>query len=253
MMENMRNRVDIKLVTNEKQTRKLISKPNFYHRNIFCDHLVAIHSDKTKVVLNKPMIVGQAILDLSRILMYKFLYDYIKPKYGDKAKFLFTDTDSLMIKIETDDFYKDILPDVTEMFDTSNFPKDYPSGIPTGLNKKVIGMFKDEAGEKQITEFPGPRAKVYAYLMDDDHEVKKCKGVKKTVIKNEITFQNVKDCILKHQTQMRQMNVIRSHKHVVYTERVNKVALSHEDDKRVIMEDGVYTLAHGRYLSKVRV
>ena len=138
MIENVRNRVDIKLVTNEKQARKLISKPNFCHRNIFCDHLVAIHSNKTKVVLNKPMLVGQAILDLSKILMYMFHCDYIKPMYGDRAKLLFTDTDSLMYEIQTEDFYKDISPDVSEMFDTSNYPKDHPSSIPTGLTRKSL-------------------------------------------------------------------------------------------------------------------
>ena len=144
MKENMRNRVDIKLVTNEKQARKLISKPNFSHRNIFSEHLVAIHSSKTKIVLNKPMIVGQAMLDLSKTLMYKFHYDYIKPKCGEKAKLLFTDTESQMYKIQTKDFYKDISSDVSEKFDTSNYPKEHPSGIPTCLiNNKVIGMFKD--------------------------------------------------------------------------------------------------------------
>ena len=118
------------------------------------------------------MIVDQAILDLSKMLMYKFHYDYIKPMYGEKAKLLFTDTDSLIYEIQTDDLYKDISPNVSEMFDTSNYPKDRPSGIPAGFNEKVIGMFKDEAGGQQIIEFAGPRPKNYAYLMDNDHEVK---------------------------------------------------------------------------------
>ena len=168
----MRNRVDIKLVTNEKQARKLISKPNFCHRNIFCDQLVAIHSNKTKVLLNKPMIVGQTILDLSKVLMYWFFYDYIKPKYNDKVKLLMADTDSLILEIQTDDFYKDMSPDVHEWFDTSNFPKDHSSGNETGVNK-IIGMFKDKADGHQITEFAGPRPKNYAYLMDEEMEMKK--------------------------------------------------------------------------------
>ena len=137
---------------------------------------------------------------------------------------------------------------MSEKLDTSNFPKDHQSDIPTGVNKKVIGMFKDEAGGKQITEFAGLRPKNYAYLMDEDHEVKKCKGIKKVVVKNDITFQDYKNCVLNKETQMRQMNIIRSHKHDVYTERVNKVALSYEDDKRIILEDGVHTLAHGHYV-----
>ena len=92
------------------------------------------------------------ILDLSKTLMYKFYYMYIKPRYKEKAKLLFTDTDSLMYEIGTEDFYKDISPDVRAMFDTSDYPKDHPSGIETGVNKKVIGMFKDEPGGLVISE-----------------------------------------------------------------------------------------------------
>ena len=119
-MENIRNRADIRLVTNESQARKLIKKPNFHHRNIFCENLVAIHLKKTRLVFNKPIYLGLSILDLSKTLMYDFHYNYIKPKYGEKAKLLFTDTDSLAYEIETKDFYKDISPDVKEMFDTSH-------------------------------------------------------------------------------------------------------------------------------------
>lgn len=145
-MENIRNRVDIHLVTNELDAKKLISKPNFWHHNEFCENLAAIHMKKTKLVFNKPVYLGMSILDLSKTLMYDFHYNYIKQKYGKKVKLLFTDTDSLCYEIETKDFYKDITPDVKSMFDTSNYPKDHKSDIETGVNKKVIGMFKDEAG-----------------------------------------------------------------------------------------------------------
>ena len=141
-----------------------------------------------------------SILDLSKTLMYDFHYKYIKPKYPKgQAKLLFTDTDSLMYEIETDDFYKDILLDVHDLFDTSNYPPNHPSGIPTGVNKKVIGMFKDEAGGKQITEFVGLRAKLYSFRMNDEVEEKKCKGVKKVVVKNTISFQDYKDCLFRQQ------------------------------------------------------
>ena len=154
-MENLRKRVDIRLVTNEKEARKLISKANYNRRTIFSENLMAVHMNKTHIKYNKPIYLGMCILDISKAMMYDFHYNYIKPKYGEKAKLLMTDTDSLVYDIETEDFYKDISPDVREMFDTSNYPKNHPSGIETGVNKKVIGKFKDEAGGKIITEFVG--------------------------------------------------------------------------------------------------
>ena len=119
-MENIRIRVDVKLVNNREKAEKLSAKPNFKHCNIFCEDLVAIHMKKTKLVFNKPVYLGTCILDLSKTLMYDFHYNYIKRKYGDKAKLLFTDTDSLMYEIQTEDFYKDISKDVEKRFDTSD-------------------------------------------------------------------------------------------------------------------------------------
>jgi hypothetical protein len=125
-------------------------------------------------------------------------------------------------------------------------PKDHPSVIKVGRNKKVIGMFKDEASGKQIEEFVGLRATLYSYKMSGE-EHKKCKGVKKNVVKKTITHDDYKDCLFTKREHMRQMNVIRSHLHDMYTEEVNKVALSSDDDKRLIMDDGVHTLAYGYY------
>ncbi|MCG8374751.1 MAG: hypothetical protein MI700_14505, partial [Balneolales bacterium] len=159
---------------------------------------------------------------------------------------LFTDTDSLAYEIETEDFYKDIKADVKELFDTSNYPNDHPV-IPTGLNKKVVGMFKDEAGGKIIEEFVGLRAKLYAYKMYEGKEEKKCKGVKKSVIAKDIKFNDYKKCLFEGTSQLRKMTVIRSRNHEVFTEEVNKVALSGNDDKRFILPNRVNTLAHGHY------
>ena len=167
--------------------------------------------------------------------------------YGDKAKLLFTDTDSLMYEIETEDFYKDISGDVKNRFDTSDYPNNHPSGIPTGCNKKVLGMFKDEAMGKSIKEFVGLRAKLYSYKMFEGEESKKCKGIKKRVVEKSITHEDYKTCLLTGKEQLRKMNIIRSYEHEVYTEEVNKVALSAEDDKRYIMNDGIHTLAWGHY------
>ena len=244
-MENIRNRVDIRLVTRESQAKKLTCKPNYQHHTIFCENLAAVHMKKVSLKFNKPVYLGMSILDISKTLMYDFHYNYIKPKYGDSAKLLFTDTDSLAYEIETEDFYRDISSDVELRFDTSNYPKDHPSGILTGVNKKVIGMFKDEAAGKQIAEFVGLRAKLYSYRVEDSYEEKKCKGVKKAVIKKTITFNDYKNCLFDNKPAMRKMNVIRSHLHTMYTETVNKIALSPFDDKRLIRKDKIHTFAYG--------
>ena len=120
---------------------------------------------KTKLYFNKPVHLGMSILDLSKSFMYDFHYNYIKTKYGNNSKLLFTDTDSLAYEIRTKDFYKDINPDIEERFATSDYPTNHPFGIKTGLNSKVLGMFKDEACGKQIVEFVGLRAKLYSYKM----------------------------------------------------------------------------------------
>ena len=242
-MENIRNRVDVHLVNSEKKAKKLTSKPNFERCTIFDRNLIAIHMKRTKLVFNKPVYLGMCILDISKTIMYDFHYKYIKPKYDDKAKLLFTDTDSLAYEIQTEDLYKDISPDVEKIFDTSNY-SDHPSEIKIGVNKKVLGKFKDEAGGKQITEFVGLRAKLYAYKMDGKEE-KRCKGIKKSVIKKNITFDNYKKCLFDQRPQMRTMNIIRSRRHQLYTEEINKIALSANDDKRVILNDKIHTRAHG--------
>ena len=117
-MENVRNRVDIQLVNREEKALKLFSKTNFNKRTIFSENLIAVHMHKKKVKLDKPIYLGMSILDLSKTLMYDFHYNYIKPKYGENSMLLFTDTDSLMYEIRTEDFYKDISADVKKMFDT---------------------------------------------------------------------------------------------------------------------------------------
>lgn len=210
-MENIRNRVDIRLVNNETKAKKLAAKPNYKHCNIFDENLVAIHMKKTKLVFNKPVYLGMCILDLSKTLMYDFHYNYMRAKYGSNTKLLFTDTDSLAYEVRANDFYKDISGDAESKFDTSNFSKNHPSGIKAGLNKKVVGMLKDEAGGEIIEEFVGLRAKLYSYKMLAGDEEKKCKGIKKPVVKRSIKFEDYKKCLFSGTEQLRKMNVIRSH------------------------------------------
>ena len=243
-IENLRKRQSVKIVDNRKDALKEIKKPNFERAVIFGRRLVALHMGKTEIYFNKPVYVGQAILDLSKILMFDFHYNYIKPKYGNKAELLFTDTDSLMYEIRTKDFYKDIAPDIEAKFDTSDYPVDHKSGIPIGLNKKVIGMFKDEVAGQQITHFIGLRPKLYSFkVQEKEKPTKKCKGITKTVIEKEIKFENYYNCLFTGEKEMRSMKVIQSDKHDIFSKEVNKIALSRDDDKRIVLDDQIHTLA----------
>ena len=179
-MENIRKHRDIKLVTTNKKRNKLVSEPNYHTINYISEDLSIIEMNKTKVKMNKPIYLGLSILDISKILMYEFWYDYLKPKYNDNVKLCYMDTDSFVMNIKTNDFYKDISSDIDKRFDTSNYELNRP--LPTGKNKKVIGLIKDELGGKIITEFVTLRPKTYSYLTDDGKEDKKTKGTKKCVI-----------------------------------------------------------------------
>ena len=249
-VENIRNRVNVKLVNTEERLKKLSAKPNYKSCKIFNENLISVHMKKTSLTMNKPVYLGMCILDLSKTIMYDFHYNYIKPKYGAKAKLLFTDTDSFMYEIETEDFYKNISKDVKDRFDTSDYPENHPSGIPTGINKKVLGMFKDEAAGKRIKEFVGLRAKLYSFIMEDGKENKRCKGVKKQVVESSITHEDYKTCLRTGKEQLRKQNILRSYEHEVFTEEVNKIALSSIDDKRYILDDGIHTLAWGHHKIK---
>ena len=246
-MENIRNRVNIKLVNTGEQFKKLVAKPNYESRKIFNKNLVSVHMKKTSLTMNKPVYLGMCILDLSKTLMYDFHYNYIKKKYGDKAKLLFTDTDSFLYEIQTEDVYKDISEDVKDKFDTSNYPENHPSGIPTGINNKVLGMFKDEVAGDNIKEFVGLRAKLYSFKTEDGTEKKKCKGIKKAVVAKSIRHENYKTCLQTGKEQYRTQTILRSYEHEIYMEEINKIALSAADDKRYLLKDSYDTLAWGHY------
>ena len=175
-MENVRNHRDIKLVTSDKRRKRLVSEPNYHSHKTFSDHLIAIEMKKTRVKMSKPLYLGMSILGISKILMYEFWY-YINPKYGDRAKLCYTDTDSFIIYI-IKDFFQDISNDVKIWFDTSNYDKNDKRPLPIVKNKKVPGLFKDELGGKIIIEVVALRPITYAYLMDDGSEHKKSKGKK---------------------------------------------------------------------------
>ena len=170
-MENVRKHRDIKLVTTDEKRNKLVLEPNYHTTKSFSENLLATEMKKTKVKMNKPVYLGMSILDISKMFMYKFCYDYIKPEDEDRARLCYTDTDSFIIHLITEDFFVDISEDVERWFDTSNYDENDKSPLPIGKNKKVIGLFKDQLGGKIMKEFCALRAKTYSYLMDDDSEV----------------------------------------------------------------------------------
>ena len=190
-MENIRKRVDVRLVTSKEKLLKLASKPSYVSSKIFDNNLVAVHKIKESITLNRPAYVGMCILDLSKTIMYDFHYNHIKSVYGDKAKLLFTDTDSLTYEIETKDVYQDFW-NHKEKFDNSDYPENSPYFDKT--NKKVIGKFKDEAVGVPIVEFVGLRSKMYSYIKENQQGGKTAKGIKKCIIKMNSNMKTIKMC-----------------------------------------------------------
>ena len=191
-MENVRKHRDIKLVTTDKKRNQLASQPNYHTTKYFPQNLMAIamkkNNKKKKVKMNNPVYLGMSILDICKVLMLEVWYDYIKPIYQDRAKLCYMDTESFIIYIKTEDFYKGIACDVGKWFDTSNYDEDDKRPLPIGKNKKIIVLLKDELGGKIIKEFVALRARTDAYLMDDNSEHKKAKRTKK----RRLMFENYK-------------------------------------------------------------
>jgi hypothetical protein len=250
-MENVRKHKNIKLVCTDRKRKRLASKPNYRHTMWFSRNLIAMDMRRVEDVMNKPIYLGQAILDLSKIVLYEFHYDYIKPKYGGKAKLCYMDTDSLVYSMETRDVYKDISGDVKARFGTSNYKSiddknsvDYRP-LPTGENKKVLKLMKDEMAGEIMTKFVALRPKMYAYEMLDGTVDKRCKGIKKCVVKKNISFEDYLECHQTGKKQYRSQLAFKSRKHVVYTQKINKIALSNNDDKRLYDFNGIDSHAHG--------
>ena len=287
--ENLRKRMDIKLVTKPEKLQKLMNKPNFKTSKKISENLYSVDMAKTNLIYDRPIIVGFSVLELSKVLMYDFHYNVIKKKYGEKAKLLFTDTDSLCYHIETEDIYED-MKQMLDLFDFSDYPENH--SLYSTLNKKIQGMFKNESAvsvdlsehplfskgnlEKTrhnilflITEFVGLRSKSYAYkseviysaLKDElkpffveekykTDEKKKAKGIVRHCVKKEIMFENYKNCVEQNQLTRATFNQIRSFNHSLMTVQSTKLALCPYDDKRYVNDDGITTLAHGHYKTR---
>ena len=246
-MENIRKHRDIKLVKTDKKRNKLVSEPNYHTMKLIDDNLAIIEMKKVKVRMNKPIYLGMSILDIGKITMYEFWYDYIKSKYGKRVNLCYTDTGSVIINVKTKDFYKDISENVVERFDTSNYIHDRP--LPMCVNKKVLGLMKDELGGGIITEFVALRPKVYSYKTEDNVELKKGKGTKKCIINKMLSFSDYKNCLFDNGKVLRSQQRFKSENHIMYTENINKIALSCNDDKRIVATNGIESHPYGYVLN----
>lgn len=242
-MENVRGRIDLKMAFDDDYQKKYQSKPNYKTTTPYDDFSI-IQLSKTSVKLDKPIYAGFSILDLSKLHMYDFHYNVMKPKYGDKIELLMTDTDSFVYKIETDDFYKDMYED-KEYYDMSEYDKEYQYYDES--NKKVLGMFKDEKPKSTISEFVGIRPKCYSMMCNDGGNTKKLKGVPKITVKKDIIHNDYKKCVLENKSKTVQFEAIRckSKELTNYSLTQSKNALSNTDDKRVW--NGIESLAYGHY------
>ncbi|XP_036146615.1 uncharacterized protein LOC118646876 [Monomorium pharaonis] len=246
-MENVRNHVNVKLLTKwggRYGAEAMIAKPNFHSRSVFSKNLVAIELRKLKTKFDKPIYVGMSILDISKTCLYEFHYEYMLPLFHNKCKVMYTDTDSLIYHIECNDVY-DIMKRDISRFDTSDYPVDNAYGIPR-VNKKKLGLMKDENNGAIMTEFVGLRAKMYALRVDGRKDTKKVKGVKSNIIARTITFDDYMLCLRNEIEMTRQQTCIRSKLHEVYTIHETKIALSPYDDKRYV-DSTVNTLPWGHY------
>ncbi|KAL9984486.1 hypothetical protein ACROYT_G006784, partial [Oculina patagonica] len=279
-MENLRNRVDIRIVRSDekKKIRKLVASPLYSRHVMFSNDLVGIDMRKSKLFLNKPVYTGMTILDVSKLCMYDFYYNNLKKKYGENIELLYTDTDSLLLEVKTEDFYEDMLED-KESYDTSNYPLEHR--LFSTKNKKVLGKMKDECAvveedevekDGKMVEIKYPvlftisesvclRPKMYSLdckkicvfsskKKKNEKNIKKAKGVKECVTKKKINHENFKDTLFQIKESFHEMHMLRSYAHEMYSIVVNKKSLSPFDSKRWICEDGINTLAYGHYKIK---
>ena len=252
-MENVEKRKSVKIVSewdpqrNQFSARKLIAHPSFHSVSVFTPNMCAIEMSKGSVTLDKPIYLGFAVLELSKWLMYDFHYEYMKPKFSDKIRLNYMDTDSFIYSIFTEDFYADIYDDVVNpersRFDTSEYPIDNIHNFPLN-NGKVLGLFKDENNSKIMTDFVGLRAKLYCFRVETGEVTKKAKGIRK-YITNNLELRDYRNCLIKKQNIFKKMYIFRSKQHCIYTQMLNKKTLSCDDTKRYIREDGKSTYAWG--------
>ena len=243
-MENVRNQIDFELVDTPERYQKCVNNPNFKYRHIINENLIGVEKAKSVVKLNKPIYVGMSILDLSKQHMYSFYYDIMKPKYKNNIRMLYTDTDSFVFHIKTEDVYDDF-NDIKDYMDFSGYDPKHKCYDKT--NKKVLGKFKDEADGKIITNFIALKPKSYCFkIHNGEKEEKKSKGIVKHKVKKELTYNSYDDTLKNNNCDTVTFNSIRSKAHQIYSIQQTKQSLSAYENKRYYI-DSINSLPYGHY------
>ncbi|XP_022183243.1 uncharacterized protein LOC111042849 [Myzus persicae] len=247
-MECVRRRIDLRLVSSPKTMRKLINRHTFKHCTQYNNNLTAVSLENKVIKFDKPIYIGFAVLEISKTLMYDYHYNVMQRHYNDKIRLMYTDTDSLVYRITTEDFYKDAIdnPILLNRMDTSNLPRDHPCYV--GTRARIPGLFKDETEGRVMSEFVALRAKSYSYKIAG-WEAIVAKGIRGHVVRNHLTLDDHKRCLFENDNNdaYRVNMSIRSFKHQVKTIKSLKKTLNRFDDKRVVSEDRIHTLAYGHY------
>ena len=243
-MENMRQRKDIRIVTDPYRAKCWVARPTFNSFKIVNEDMTIVKLDKTSVYWNRPSYAGMVILDLSKLHMYRFHYDHVLKKYGGNAKLLFTDTDSLTYELKTADVYKDMRENL-DLYDTSDYPHTH--FLHDSTNAKVLGKFKDECAGKPPLEFVGLRSKMYSILLSDNLTKNAVKGIKKSFVRKHIRHEQFQNCLTFGEKTKASFFSIRSFNQQLQTVRVEKDALSPFDDKRYLTSEGTDTISYGHW------
>jgi len=252
-MESVRKRFKLELIKDPKTMKKYSNSLEWDGHTNYGDGLFGVKRRAKEVKLNKPIYVGFAILELSKLHMLQFHYDYMKPKYGDKCRVLFSDTDSMSYHVFCDDLYIDMKQD-SHLFDLSNYPKDHFMYDP--VNKKIPLLMKEETAGKYIKEFVGLKAKMYSFLLYclilNMYSVKKTgKGIPKKALKKQVNHKDYRKALFEPDwTHYVEFNTIRSKNHELANYHQKKKGLNSYDDKSYLLSGGISQLRHNHYRIK---
>lgn len=246
-IENVRKRRNVKLLCKWEGrygAKVYISKPSFKRIVIFNENLVAIELFKNEIALNRPIAVGVCVLEISKLKMYDFHYNFMLKEYSyDNCRIQYTDTDSFIYYLTGKDIYS-VMRENATLFDTSDYSVDNIYKIKP-QNKKIYGLMKDESNGNIMTEFIGLRAKMYCYKFQNGRVTKRAKGVKRAIVNKKLSFEKYYHCLFDNCSVVDKQATIKSHKHKLFSIELTKKMLDSRDDKRFILDDKVTTLAWG--------